>query len=69
MELDRRSGSGESFLASPDDEEEGVEEELSEGAEDLDMPLRYLCRTPSPVSGRDIVDDSKELARRTLKRI
>jgi hypothetical protein len=55
------------LLQSTDDEEEEVEEELSQGAEDFDMPLRYLCRTPSPVSGRDIVDDSKELAQQTLK--
>ncbi|KAM0863643.1 hypothetical protein ACQ4PT_044458 [Festuca glaucescens] len=57
------------LLQSSDDEEEGVEEEVSCGAEDFDMSFKYFCRTPSPVSGRDIVDDSRELARRTLKRI
>jgi hypothetical protein len=54
---------------SSDEEEEGDEEEFSSVSEDIDMPLRYLCRTSSPVSGRDIAEDSKELARRTLKRI
>ncbi|KAM0894841.1 hypothetical protein ACQ4PT_024277 [Festuca glaucescens] len=57
------------LLQPSDDEEEGVDEEASPGVEDYDLSFRYLCRTPSPVSGRDIVDDSQELAQRTLKRI
>ncbi|KAM0836214.1 hypothetical protein ACQ4PT_062457 [Festuca glaucescens] len=57
------------LLQSIDDEGEGGEEELSSVVEDCDMPIRYLCRTPSPASGRDIDEDSRELARRTLKRI
>jgi hypothetical protein len=48
---------------------EGVHDEESPGIEDYDISVRYLCRTPSPVSGRDIADDSQELARRTLKRL
>jgi hypothetical protein len=57
------------LLQPSDDKEEGVDEEVSPGVEDYEMSVRYLCRTPSPVSGRDIVDDSQELARRTLNMI
>jgi hypothetical protein len=56
------------MLQSSDEEEEG-EEEVVSSATDIDKTLRYLCRTPSPVSGRDIVEDSSELPWRTLKRI
>ncbi|KAM0852978.1 hypothetical protein ACQ4PT_051394 [Festuca glaucescens] len=57
------------LLQASDDEEEGGDVELSPEVEDSDMSIRYLCRTPTPVSGIDIVDDSRDLARRTLKRI
>jgi hypothetical protein len=57
------------LLQSSDDEEDGGEDELSSDAEDIDVPIRYLCHTPSPMGGIDIDEDSRELARRTLKRI
>ncbi|KAM0906584.1 hypothetical protein ACQ4PT_016712 [Festuca glaucescens] len=57
------------LLQASDDEEEEVEEECSLDVEDFDFSLRYLCRTPPAASDRDIVEDSRELARRTLKRI
>ncbi|KAK1601452.1 hypothetical protein QYE76_018638 [Lolium multiflorum] len=57
------------LLQASDDEEDGGDLELSPGAADSDRSLMYLCRTPSPVSDIDIVDDSRELARRTTKRI
>ncbi|KAM0824032.1 hypothetical protein ACQ4PT_070474 [Festuca glaucescens] len=34
----------------------------------MDKVIRYLCSTPTQVSGRDIDDSSTELARRSLKR-
>jgi hypothetical protein len=43
--------------------------ELSPEDADADLSIRYLCRTPSPVSGIDMVDNSRDLARRVLKQI
>jgi hypothetical protein len=57
------------LLQPSDDEEEGVHDEVSPDTEDFDIAIRYLCRSPSPVSGRDIADDSQELAWRTLRRM
>ncbi|KAM0830239.1 hypothetical protein ACQ4PT_066356 [Festuca glaucescens] len=62
------SGSRFWMLQSSDEDEEG-EEEGSSSAGESDKPVRYLCRTPSPVGARDLFEDSTELARRTLKRI
>ncbi|KAM0908073.1 hypothetical protein ACQ4PT_015705 [Festuca glaucescens] len=57
------------LLQPSDDEEEGLGEESPAIDEDTDYSLRYMCRSPAPVTDRDIVEDSSELARRTLKRI
>ncbi|KAM0873685.1 hypothetical protein ACQ4PT_037891 [Festuca glaucescens] len=59
------------LLQASDEEEEEVAggEESAPGADGLDLSIRYLCRTPSPASGIDIVDDASDLARRALKRI
>ncbi|KAM0828219.1 hypothetical protein ACQ4PT_067689 [Festuca glaucescens] len=51
------------------DHEEDGDVELSPEVTDSDGSIRYLCRTPSPVSVIDIVDESRDLARRTIKRI
>jgi hypothetical protein len=57
------------LLQSSDDEDDGEDGELSPAAEDSDKSFAYLCRTPSPVNGIDIVVDSKDVERRTNKRI
>jgi hypothetical protein len=57
------------LLQTSDDEREEDDEEVTSDTEDTDMTLRYLCRSPSPVSGRDIVEGSTVLAQRLLKRI
>ncbi|KAM0849021.1 hypothetical protein ACQ4PT_053994 [Festuca glaucescens] len=57
------------MMQASDDEVEEDDEEVSSAPEVTDKTIRYLCRSPSPVSGRDIVDDSTALARRLLKRI
>ncbi|KAM0870258.1 hypothetical protein ACQ4PT_040132 [Festuca glaucescens] len=55
-------------LRSSEEDEDGEAEERSSAGES-EKSIRYLCRTPSPVSGRDILEDMSELARRALKRI
>ncbi|KAM0924796.1 hypothetical protein ACQ4PT_004716 [Festuca glaucescens] len=54
-------------LQHSDEEDQGEAEEVSPLA-DMDKVSRYLCSTPTQVSGRDIDDSSTELARRSLKR-
>ncbi|KAM0930524.1 hypothetical protein ACQ4PT_000898 [Festuca glaucescens] len=59
---------GRFWVLQSSDEEEDEEAEEIPLAGDIES-IRYLCRTPSSVSGRDILEDTSELARRTLKRI
>jgi hypothetical protein len=57
------------LLQASDDEDEGGDGEFSPDTANADGSIRYLCRTPSPVCGIDLADDSHELARRTRRRI
>jgi hypothetical protein len=64
-----RSGStGVAFGCCSDDEDEG-DEEGSSLAGDSSKSVKYFCRTPSPVSDTDLVEDTAELTQRHLKRI
>ncbi|KAM0837866.1 hypothetical protein ACQ4PT_061357 [Festuca glaucescens] len=62
------SGSRFWALQLSDDEDQGETEEVPALA-DMNKVIRYLCRTPTQVCNRDIIDGSSELARRNLKRI
>ncbi|KAK1611062.1 hypothetical protein QYE76_034735 [Lolium multiflorum] len=57
------------LLQASDDEEDDGEVELSPGVADSNGSLRYLCCTPTPANSIDIVDDSRDLARRARKRL
>ncbi|KAM0849117.1 hypothetical protein ACQ4PT_053932 [Festuca glaucescens] len=54
-------------LQPSDDEEDSDVEEMSSAGGSVSM--KYLCQTPTSVSGRDISELPSELARRKLKRI
>ncbi|KAM0842884.1 hypothetical protein ACQ4PT_058062 [Festuca glaucescens] len=54
-------------LQSSDDEEDSDVEEMSSAGGSVSM--KYLCQTPTLVSGIDISEQPSELARRKLKRI
>ncbi|KAM0930682.1 hypothetical protein ACQ4PT_000783 [Festuca glaucescens] len=54
-------------LESSDEEEDGDMEEISTLGDSVSV--RYLCRSPSSESDRDLQEGSQELARRAIKRI
>nr|XP_051216666.1 uncharacterized protein LOC127334288 [Lolium perenne] len=58
------------WVLESDEDEDGVDgEELPPTSCCSDRSLRYLCRSPSPVSTRDISEEPLELARRAQRRI
>jgi hypothetical protein len=66
------SGSRFWMLQPADDEDDGEDDGEGDGFSavgDSARSVRYLCRTPSPVSDADLVEGSADLTRRHLKRI
>jgi hypothetical protein len=59
--------------ASDDEDEDGGVEPSSPRRTNVisaeDKPIAYLCRTPSPVDGIVMADESQDLARRAIKRL
>jgi hypothetical protein len=57
------------MLRTSDDEDEGEEQaDSSSAAGGSSASVKYLCRTPLPVSDADLDEDTAELTRRHIKR-